>query len=88
MYYGHEVREFEQVPKADNVKLSKQEINAGVGLIDKLTADEFMPEEFKDEYRIRVRKMLEEKAKGKKIVAAPAEPARKHGQVIDLMVAL
>ena len=59
-----------------------------VGLIDKLTAEEFKPHEFKDEYRIRVRKMLDEKAKGREIVAAPAEPARKHGQVIDLMQAL
>ena len=88
MYYSHEVREFEQVPKAENVRLSKQEINAGVGLIDKLTAEDFKPEDFKDEYRIRVRKMLEGKAKGKEIVAPPADPARKHGRVIDLMQAL
>ena len=88
MYYTHEVRDFEQVPKPENVRLSKQEINAGIGLIDKLTAEDFNLEDFKDEYRIRVRKMLEGKAKGKEIVAASAEPARKHGQVIDLMQAL
>ena len=62
--------------------------NACVGLIDKLTAGDFKAEDFKDEYRIRVRTMLEGKAKGKEIVAAPAEPARKHGEVIDLMQAL
>ena len=88
MYYSYEVRDFEQVPKAENVRLSKQEINAGIGLIDKLTDEEFDPEHFKDEYRIRVQKMLEGKAKGKEIIATPAEPARKHGQVIDLMQAL
>jgi DNA end-binding protein Ku len=68
MYYSHEVREFEQVPKAENVRLSKQEINAAILLIDKLTSEHFEPEEFKDEYRIRLRKMLEPKAKGKEIV--------------------
>jgi DNA end-binding protein Ku len=88
MFYSHEVKDFKQVPKARDVKLSKQEVNAGIGLIDKLTAEKFKPEDFKDEYRIRVRKMLDEKAKGKEIVAPPAEPARKHGQVIDLMQAL
>ena len=70
------------------MRLSKQEINAGIGLIDKLTDEEFDPEHFKDEYRIRVQKMLEGKAKGKEIIATPAEPAQKHGQVIDLMQAL
>lgn len=88
MYYSHEVRDFEQMPKAENVRLSKQEINAGVGLIDKLTAEDFKPDDFKGDYRIRVRKMLEGKAKGKEIVAASPEPAGKHGQVIDLMQAL
>ena len=87
IYYSHEVRDFEQVPKAENVRLSKQEINSGIGLIDKLTAEDFKPDEFKDEYHLRVRQMLEGKAKEKAIVAAPAEPARKHGQVIDLMQA-
>ncbi len=87
MYYSHEVREFEQVPKAENVRLSKQEINAGVGLIDKLTAEDFKPEDFNDDYRVRVKKMLEGKAKGKEIVAQPIEPVRP-GQVIDLMQAL
>jgi DNA end-binding protein Ku len=88
MYYAHEVREFEQVPKAENVKLSKQEVNAEIGLIDKLTAEEFEPKNFEDDYRTRMKKMLDEKAEGKEIVALPAEPARKHGQVIDLMLAL
>ena len=88
MYYSHEVKDFKQVPKARTVNLSKREVNAGVGLIDKLTAENFKPEDFKDEYRIRVREMLEGKAKGKEIVAAPAETTRKHGQVIDLMQAL
>jgi len=88
MFYAHEVKDFAQVPKADNTRVSKQEIDAGIGLIDKLSADEFKPDDFTDEYRIRVQKMLRGKTKGEEIVAAAAEPVRKQGQVIDLMQAL
>jgi non-homologous end joining protein Ku len=53
-------------------------------LIDRLTTEEFKPENYKDEYRIRVLGMLDEKSKGREIVIDKA-PAPKHGQVIDLM---
>ena len=44
-------------------------------------------ENYKDEYRIRVLAMLDEKSKGKEIVIDKA-PTPKHGQVIDIMEAL
>src|SRR5918995_127255 len=74
MYYGDEVRDFNQVPKGNNVKVLEKELELGVGLIDRLTAEEFIPENYKDEYRIRVLGMIDEEAKGKEIVtgAAPA----------------
>ena len=87
MYYGNEVRDFRQVPKGENVKISETELELGVGLIDRLTSEEFKPENYKDEYRIRVLGMLDEKSKGKEIVIDKA-PAPKHGQVIDIMEAL
>ena len=87
MYYGNEVRDFNQVPKGENVKVSETELNLGVGLIERLTSEEFKPENYKDEYRIRVLGMLDEKSKGKEILIGKA-PAPKHGQVIDLMEAL
>ena len=87
MYYGDEVRDFKQVPKGDNVKVSEKELELGVGLIDRLTSEEFNPESYKDEYRIRVLAMLDEKSKGKEIVIGAA-PAPKRGQVIDIMEAL
>ena len=85
--YGNEVRDFKQVPKGENVKISEKELELGVGLIDRLTSEEFKPENYKDEYRIRVLGMLDEKSKGKEIVIGKA-PAPKHGQVIDIMEAL
>ena len=56
-------------------------------MIERLTSEEFHPENYKDEYRIRVLGMLDEKSKGKEIVIGKA-PAPKRGQVIDIMEAL
>ena len=78
MYYGNEVRDFKQVPKGENVKISETELELGIGLIERLTSEEFHPENYKDEYRIRVLGMLNEKSKGKEIVIGKA-PAPKHG---------
>jgi DNA end-binding protein Ku len=87
MYHSDEVRDFKQVPKGENVKVSENELELGVGLIDRLTSEEFKPENVKDEYRIRVLAMLDEKSKGKEIVIDKAPPP-KHGQLIDIMEAL
>ncbi len=87
MYHADEVRDFKQVPKGQKVKVSKKELELGVGLIDRLTSEEFNRENYKDEYRIRVLGMLDEKSKGNEIVIGKA-PAPKHGQVIDIMEAL
>jgi DNA end-binding protein Ku len=57
------------------------------GITNRLTSDEFQPENYEDEYRIRVLGMLDEKAKGRDIVIGAA-PAPKRGQVIDIMEAL
>jgi len=64
MYYGDEVRNIKQVPKGENGKVSEKELELGVGLIDRLTSEEFNPENYKDEYRIRVLGILDEKGKG------------------------
>jgi DNA end-binding protein Ku len=87
MHYADRVRDFNQIPKGEKVNLSKQELELGVGLIDKLSAEEFNPENYKDEYRIRVLAMLDEKSKGQEIVIDTAL-APKRGQVIDIMEAL
>jgi DNA end-binding protein Ku len=86
MYYANEVRNFADIPKAEKAKLSDEEIQLGADLIESVS-DEFEPDRYKDEYRIRVLAMLDEKSKGREItVAAPTVP--RHGQVIDLMQAL
>jgi DNA end-binding protein Ku len=74
MYYANEVRDFDQIPKGENAKLSDEKIRLGADLIESMS-DEFEPDRYKDEYCIRVLAMLDEKSKGKEItVAAPAAP--------------
>jgi DNA end-binding protein Ku len=66
VYHADEVRDFNQVPKGEKVNLSKQELELGVGLIDRLTSEKFHPENYEDEYRIRLLAMLDEKVKAKR----------------------
>jgi DNA end-binding protein Ku len=85
-YYVNEVRNFAEITKAENAKLSGEEIDLGAQLIEDMS-DEFKPEKYRDEYRERVEAMLEEKSKGQEITVA-AQEARRHAQIIDLMQAL
>jgi DNA end-binding protein Ku len=86
LYYANEVRDFGQIPKGENVKLSQEELTLGTHLIEQMNG-EFDPENYEDEYRIRVLAMLEEKSKGQEVTVTPAAEPRR-GQVIDLMAAL
>jgi DNA end-binding protein Ku len=86
LYYANEVRNFGEIAKAENMKLSDAEVELGANLIENMS-DGFNPENYRDEYRERVQAMLDEKSKGGEItVAAPEAPAR--AQIIDLMQAL
>jgi DNA end-binding protein Ku len=86
LYYVNEVRNFAEITKAENAKLSGEEIDLGAQLIEDMS-DEFKPEKYRDEYRERIQAMLDEKSKGGEItVAAPEAP--RHAQIIDLMQAL
>jgi DNA end-binding protein Ku len=76
------------VPKGENVKVSENELELGVGLIDRLTSEEFNPENYKDEYRIRMLAMLDEKSKGKEIVIDKGPAPQRGGKVVDIMEAL
>jgi len=86
LYYANEVRNFADIAKGENTKLSDKEIELGASLIENMS-DGFNPEKYHDDYRERVQAMLEEKSKGGEItVTAPEAPHR--GQIIDLMQAL
>lgn len=87
--YAAEVRSLREldIPKA---AVSKPELQLALQLVDQIAADRFEPEQFRDEERERVLAAIEQKVKGRKVVASSRE---EHGpvgggQVIDLMDAL
>ena len=75
LYYVNEVRNFAEITKAENAKLSGEEIDLGAQLIEDMS-DEFKPEKYRDEYRERVQAILEEKSKGQEITV---ERKKLHG---------
>jgi DNA end-binding protein Ku len=86
MFWPDEIREaeFEEIDKAQHVKPRLQEIQMAKTLIDNLT-DEFRPQEFHDEYREALLKIVEAKVEGRE-VETPPEP--EPSKVVDLMEAL
>jgi DNA end-binding protein Ku len=87
--YAAEVRSLADldIPKAT---VSKPELQLALQLVDQIAADSFDPAQFHDEERERVLAAIEEKVKGRKIVASSREEQATvgGGQVIDLMDAL
>ncbi|MBI2690084.1 MAG: Ku protein [Acidobacteria bacterium] len=83
MYYANEVKEvkaFQHEPKA----VSQKELTLAKALIENLS-DKFDPSKYENTYLNRLEQAIQSKAKGKKIVAAPAATKPK---VIDIMEAL
>ena len=90
LYYKHEARNVKQIPRAEEQRVKEEELDLGVGLIDRMCNEKFEPEKYHDEYRLRVLGLIEEKVKtGKEITAVPEPITRKPGApVINLMDAL
>jgi DNA end-binding protein Ku len=86
-YYADEIRDFDQIPKGDSARVRAEELKLSQGLIERLAMNDFKPDQFKDEHRLRVLGMLKEKRKGKEITVAP-EPKERPAPTIDLMQAL
>jgi DNA end-binding protein Ku len=88
-YYADEVRDFDQIPKGDSARVGRQELELSEGLLDRLSRPDFKPEQFKDEYRLRVLATIEKKRKGEEITIAPEQEARRRPTAtIDLLQAL
>jgi DNA end-binding protein Ku len=86
MYFADEVRNFTDIEKGESAKISGAETSLALRLIEELSAEEFKPEQYEDEYRQRVLDLVSSKAAGKEItIAAPQAP---RAEVIDLVAAL
>ena len=89
MLYADEVvpvANLDGIPSDDDVELSDRELQMAEALIDSLTVERFEPEKFHDDYRERVLELIDAKAQGQTIVAAPAPETG--ARVVDLMAAL
>jgi DNA end-binding protein Ku len=86
MHWPDEIRapEFEELDK--RVKVQDSEVKMARQLIQQLS-DEFKPEEFADEYRVKLEELVEKKVEGEEITFAPA-PEEEPTKVVDLMEAL
>jgi DNA end-binding protein Ku len=78
--------ELEDVLPAETPKVAKREVEMAEQLIESLTRG-FDPAAYRDEYREQLLAMIERKAAGEEIVAAPAEE-REATKAPDLMAAL
>ncbi len=79
--------ELDDVLPAEKPKVAKKEVEMAEQLIDSLTS-EFDPSAYRDEYREQLLALIERKAEGKEIVAAPRARSRSRPRRPDLMAAL
>ncbi|MBV9673498.1 MAG: Ku protein [Verrucomicrobia bacterium] len=84
--FAAEIRDAGELIIPTDQKVNSNEVALAVRLIGELTS-QFDPKKFKDTYTEDVRKLIEAKAKGKK-VKAPAAKAQPSEKVVDLMSAL
>ena len=85
--YSEELREpadfFDEVP---NIKPDKEMVDLAMQLIEKKSSA-FKPEKFEDHYQTALKALVQDKLKGRKIVAHDQERP-KGGNIVDLMEAL
>ncbi len=86
MYFADEVRDFGEIDKGQSAKIREGELDLAQRLIDELSHPEFKPEQYQDDYRLRVLDLVNTKVEGKEVTAAAPQVQR--AQVIDLMDAL
>ncbi|MXW09061.1 MAG: Ku protein [Gammaproteobacteria bacterium] len=83
--YETEVRSWDEVPVEEG-EINRAELDLAVQMIEQRTAEEFQPDDYKDEVRERQLELIQQKIDGEQITVAPsAEP---QAQIIDLMAAL
>ena len=83
LYYPDEIRTAE-LPAGPDVLVSPQELTMALTLVEMLE-EPFEPKKYRDEYRVAMLEMIEAKANGQEVTAAPEAPLPK---TVDLMAAL
>jgi|SRR6267378_3897292 DNA end-binding protein Ku len=83
--YPEEVRSIADVP-IPKTEVKKGELDMAIKVIDQGTAEDFRPQEYKDNVRRRILDQIQQKVEGKEITEEPTEAPKT--QIIDLMEAL
>src|SRR5438477_4438954 len=85
LFYPNEIRSMEDLDLGEPI-IKDNELKMAVQLAQMGAADEFHPENYRDEVAERVRALIQKKIEGEEITSVDAEEPR--AQVIDLMEAL
>ncbi|SEK66527.1 DNA end-binding protein Ku [Roseateles sp. YR242] len=87
--YAGEVRSLADL-NIEKAPVTNSELQLALKLVDTIAEDDFNPEDFQDEEKVRVLAAIDEKVAGKQIVASShsEDEVVAGGQVIDLMEAL
>jgi DNA end-binding protein Ku len=85
LYHADEVRPLSEIP-VETPAIRETELKLAGQLIEQITSAKFRPDQYEDEVRKRIEKLIAKKIEGEDIVAAPDE--RPKAQVVDLMEAL
>ncbi len=84
--YADEVREFSDLPEADEIKVADAELKLALQLIEQTVSETFDPTKYDNEVKKRLEEVVHQKVEGQEIAFAPAESPK--AQVVDLMEAL
>ncbi len=85
LYYPNEIRAMSELDLGD-ATIKDNELKMAVQLAEMGAADEFHPENYRDEVAERIKAQIQQKIEGGEEITAEAE--QPHAQVIDLMEAL
>src|SRR5436305_60281 len=85
LYYANEVRTIDELDLGEPI-VKDNELKMAMQLAEMGAAEEFHPENYRDEVADRVRGLIQRKIDGEEITASDVEEP--HAQVIDLMEAL
>jgi DNA end-binding protein Ku len=87
LHFQAEVRAIKDVG-LESTTVSEAELKLAAQLIEHLSAKRFDPNEYHDEFKVRVEAAIQRKVAGKEVSLAEAPVANTGGNVIDLMAAL
>ncbi|HEU4522008.1 MAG TPA: Ku protein [Thermoanaerobaculia bacterium] len=85
LYYPNEIRSMDELDLGEGL-IKDNELKMAIQLAEMGAADEFHPENYRDEVRERIRGLIQKKIEGEEIIGALTEEPK--AQVIDLMEAL